>query len=181
MDTFPLTVGNVTRSLPVVQVSPTRSIPLIEMLGDYELTNAVADELAKLIPPETEMLFTVETSGVALGHAVAERLNLPYKVARRHRRSYFKNPLIQEVEGMTLGVHDTLWLDGRHAEQMVGLKTAILADVVVSGSTNASLAKLVERAGGIVLGYYSGFVQGEPSIPVNYVYRLPTQLEGAAV
>lgn len=173
---YKITIGTVERSLPIIQVGPTKFLPFIELLGDFELTNAVADELVKIIPSETEMIFTMETSGVALGHAVAERLNLPYKVARRHRRSTMQNPLIQEVESFTLGIHDTLWLDRRHADQIHGKKTIVLADVVVSGSTNASLARLVERSGGTVLGFYAGFVQGTPSIPVQCVYQLPVEM-----
>lgn len=175
--TYPLRIGNIVRQLPIIQVSPTRRIPLIELLGDFELTNALADELIKLIPAETELIFTVETSGVALGHAVAERMNLPYKVARKHRHIYMQNPLIQEVESLTLGVHDTLWLDSRHAEAVKGKKTIILVDVAVSGSTHASLARLVDRAGGKILGFFAGFVQGNPATPVVSVGQLPVEIE----
>ncbi|MBB6099484.1 adenine phosphoribosyltransferase [Deinobacterium chartae] len=173
MKTYRLSIGNVERDLPYIDVSTNSGIPFVELLGDVELTNAVADELMKLIPQGTDLLFTVATSGVPLGHALSERLGIPYRVARKRRRTYMRDPLIQEVASMTLGVSETLWLDRRHAEFIAGKRVAIVTDVVVSGATMLSLARLVERAGGTVNGYYAGFVQGQPSIDIKAVQQLP--------
>jgi adenine phosphoribosyltransferase len=156
---YTLTVGAVSRQLQPVQVSATKSLLLIELLGDTELTNAVADAMVALVPPGCDLIFTVATSAIPLAHALSERTGLPYLVARKRRRTYMDHPLIQEVESMTLGVGETLWLDGRHVERVRGKKAVLLTDVVVSGSTLAAMARLVERAGGVVVGRLAAFAR----------------------
>lgn len=173
---YTVTVGTVTRELPTIQVGEMGRVPLVELLGDVEFTNAVADELVALVPPGTQLLLTVSTSSIPLAHALSERTGLPYQVVRKKRRTYMRDPLIQDVPSMTLGVNETLWLDGRHAAKLRGLRVAVLTDVVSTGGTSEALARLVERAGGTLGGYLSAFRQGEPRIDVKYLRELPKVL-----
>lgn len=104
METYPITVGGVTRHVPSLRPLPGRRIPLVEFLGDPEFTRAAAEALRPLVPKEAEILFTTETSPIPLTHVLAEALGLPYVVARRRRRPYMEDPIIQEVQTLTLGV-----------------------------------------------------------------------------
>ena len=176
LTTYSVTVNGVTRELPSIQVGEMGRVPLVELLGDSEFTNAVADALVPLVPEGTHVLLSVSTSSIPLAHALSERTKIPYVVVRKKRRTYMRQPLIQEVPSMTLGVNETLWLDSRHAARLAGQQVVILTDVVVSGGTQEAMAKLVERAGGTVRGYVSGFKQGEPRVPVQYLVELPKVL-----
>jgi len=173
LTSYSVTVGEVTRELPTIQVGEMGFLPLVELLGDAELTNAVADELVSLLPDGAEVLLTVSTSSIPLAHALSERTGKPYVVVRKKRRTYMRDPLIQDVPSMTLGVSETLWLDGRHAQHLHGKRVAIVTDVVASGGTVEAMSRLVERSGGKLAGVVCAFKQGEPRIPVRYLQELP--------
>jgi adenine phosphoribosyltransferase len=173
-ETYSITVGGVTRDLPFVRPTPNTRLPLVELLGDVELTRACALELQKLLPKETEALFTCETSSITLAHVLSELTGLPYEVARKRRRPYMDNPLIQEVASMTLGVNETLWLGTRQAARLKGKQVGIVLDVVASGGTMAALEKLVARAGGSICCEIAAFTQGKASVAVTSLQDLPT-------
>ena len=168
-----ITVGSVTRPLRLVPVGQMGFVPLIEFLGDSELTRAAAQALLPLIPEGSEALLTVVTNALPLAHELSDLSGLPYEVARKKRRTYMQAPLIQEVPGLTLGVSETLWLDGPHAARLSGKKVLIVQDVIASGTTAAALARLVERSGGTVHGYLAAFKQGNSPLPVRYLQELP--------
>ncbi len=171
---YEITVGNVTRQLTLVPVGQMGLVPLIEFLGDSQFTKAVAQALLPLIPEGTEALLTVVTNALPLAHELSDLSGLPYEVARKKRRTYMQRPLIQEVTGLTLGVSETLWLDGPHAERLKGKKVLVLQDVVASGATSAALARLIERSGGVVHGYLAAFKRGDSgALPMTYLQELP--------
>lgn len=159
MKPFVITVGDVTRELPTVEVGAMGRVPLIEFIGDVELTRAAAQAMQPLIPAGTEQFLSVVTNSVPLAHEVSDLSGIPYDVVRKKRRTYMKQPLIQDVPSMTLGVAETLWLDGRHAEALKGKNVTVLVDVIASGGTVQALSRLVERAGGTVHGYLAAFVK----------------------
>ena len=67
MSSAPLRIGSVTRELPLVQVGPGRRVPLVEFLGDPELTNAAAEAMKELIRPgEADILLTVSYTHLTL-------------------------------------------------------------------------------------------------------------------
>ncbi|MBX8466873.1 MULTISPECIES: phosphoribosyltransferase family protein [unclassified Deinococcus] len=169
-------IGSLERTLPTVRAGNLGRVPLVEFIGDSEFTNAAAQELVALIPAQTEVLLTVVTNALPLTHELSDRSGLPYVCARKKRRTYMQSPLIQEVPSMTLGVTETLWLDGPHAERLRGRRVAIVQDVIASGGTAQALARLVERAGGTVTGYLAAFRQGQPPMQVTVLQDLPRSL-----
>ncbi len=172
-ETYTLTVGKLTRELPLVRPTPTTRLPLVEFLGDTQLAQAAAKEIQGLIPAGTDMLFTCETSSIPLVHSLAEIMNLPYEVARKRRRPYMQDPIIQDVQSMTLGVGETLWLDKRHGENLRGKNVTIVLDVVASGGTVLSLEKIVVRAGGKPFGRVAAFSPGKPKLEIKVMQELP--------
>jgi adenine phosphoribosyltransferase len=172
-ETYTLTVGEFTRALPLVRPTPTRRLPLVEFLGDTELTQAAATEMQKLLPDGTQVLFTCETSSIPLVHKLSEITGIPYEVARKRRRPYMRDPLIQDVASMTLGVGETLWFDTRHADQLKGKKVTVVLDVVSSGGTLLALERLVTRAGGHPHGRVAAFSQGETKLEIRVMQTLP--------
>ncbi|WP_432804237.1 phosphoribosyltransferase family protein [Deinococcus taeanensis] len=171
-----VTIGGVQRTLPTVRAGGMGRVPLVEFIGDSEFTNAVAQAMVALIPQGTEVLLTVVTNALPLAHELSDRSGLPYVCARKKRRTYMQNPLIQDVPSMTLGVAETLWLDGPHADRLKGKRVTIVQDVIASGGTALALARLVERAGGTLNGYLAAFRQGEPSVTVTALQDLPRTL-----
>ncbi|WP_104990818.1 phosphoribosyltransferase family protein [Deinococcus sp. NW-56] len=168
-----VSVGGVTRDLPTVRVGSVGRVPLVEFLGDSEFTNAVAEALVPLIPEGTEVLLTVVTNALPLAHEISDRAGLPYVVARKKRRTYMQSPLIQDVPSMTMGVAETLWLDGPHAERLRGKQVLVVQDVIASGGTAQALGRFVERSGGTLVGYLAAFKQGDSTLPLTYLQELP--------
>ena len=138
-----------------------------------EFTRAAAEALRPLVPKEAEILFTTETSPIPLTHVLAEALGLPYVVARRRRRPYMEDPIIQEVQTLTLGVGEVLWLDRRFAEKLLNQRVVLVSDVVASGETMRAMEKMVLRAGGHVVARLAVFRQGTPGLAVDTVAELP--------
>lgn len=173
---LPVTVGNVTRELPTVRVGAVGRVPLVEFIGDSEFTKAAAEAMLPLIPPDTDILLTVVTNALPLTHELSDRSGLPYVVARKKRRTYMQDPLIQDVPSLTLGVAETLWLDGPHAARLKGKRVTVVQDVVASGGTAQALARLATRAGGTVAGYLAAFKQGKSALPLIYLQELPQSI-----
>jgi len=87
MHTHRVRIGGVERDLQVVNVGAV-SVALLNLLGDTELTEAAAAELASRIPPEVETLVTPEVKAVPLAHAISVRSGIPYVVARKTEKPY---------------------------------------------------------------------------------------------
>ncbi|GGR74727.1 adenine phosphoribosyltransferase [Deinococcus seoulensis] len=169
-------VGSLERHLPIVRAGNLGRVPLVEFMGDSAFTNAAAQEMLALIPPQTQVLLTVVTNALPLTHELSDRSGIPYVCVRKKRRTYMHDPLIQEVPSMSLGVTETLWLDGPHAARLKGQQVTIVQDVIASGGTAQALARLVERAGGTVTGYVAAFRRGTPPMTVTALQDLPTNL-----
>ena len=176
LDALTVQVGDVARTLPTVRAGNLGRVPLVEFIGDAEFTNAAAQALLPLIPPGTEVLLTVVTNALPLTHELSDRSGLPYVCARKKRRTYMQDPLIQNVPSLSLGVAETLWLDGPHAQRLRGKRVTIVQDVVASGGTAQALARFVEIAGGSVNGYLAAFRQGDTTLPVAYLQDLPSRV-----
>lgn len=169
-------IGDVERVLPTVRTGNLGRVPLVEFIGDPEFTNAAAQALLPLIPEGTEILLTVVTNALPLTHELSDRSGLPYVCARKKRRTYMQQPLIQDVPSLSLGVAETLWLDGPHAARLRGRQVAIVQDVIASGGTARALAKFVVQAGGTVSGYLAAFRQGRPPLDVTVLQELPRRV-----
>lgn len=168
-----VTIGEVTRELAAIKVG-VRTVPLVEFVGDAELTNSAAQEMLGIIPEGTEIFLTVATNALPIAHELSDRSGIPYVCARKSRRTYMRNPLILDAESMTLGVGETLWLDRHHANRLQGKKVTIVQDVVASGNTAKALGRFVELSGGTVAGYIAAFQQGETDVPLRVLQQLPT-------
>ncbi|GIW32160.1 MAG: adenine phosphoribosyltransferase [Meiothermus sp.] len=173
METYPITIGKITRHVPVVETLPGVHIPLVEIMGDVELVQAAAEGLVKHLPPETDALLTLETSPIVLAHTMSALCGKPYVVVRRKRRPYMQDPIIQEVESLTLGVTETLWLDSRMAEKLMGQNVALVFDVVSSGGTMNALEKVAKKAGATVVARLAAFHQGNSKLPITFLSEIP--------
>jgi adenine phosphoribosyltransferase len=173
METYPVTIGKITRHVPLVETLPGIQIPLVELMGDVELVEAAANALIPHIPAETESLVTMETSPIVLTHVLAAKVGKPYIVIRRRRRPYMQDPIIQEVESLTLGVSETLWLDSRMAEKLLNQKVTLVSDVVSSGGTIKALERVALRAGAKVIAKVAAFHQGTGKTDVFTLGEIP--------
>jgi adenine phosphoribosyltransferase len=171
--TYPVEIAGVKRELPIVQVGPDVAVALLNLLGDTELTEAAAEELAKRLPPEAETLVTPEVKAVPLAHALSRITGKPYVVARKTEKPYMINPVSRQVLSITTGKPQLLVLDGADVPLIRGKKVAIVDDVVSTGSTLAGLRELIESVGGEVVAVLAVFTEGTPRQDVIALGHLP--------
>ncbi|WP_273106091.1 phosphoribosyltransferase family protein [Thermus antranikianii] len=173
MRTYPVEIAGVRRELPIVRVGPDVAVALLNLLGDTELTEAAAEELAKRLPPEVETLVTPEVKAVPLAHALSRITKKPYVVARKTEKPYMINPVSRQVLSITTGKPQLLVLDGADIPLIRGRKVAIVDDVVSTGSTLSGLRELIESVGGQVVAVLAVFTEGTPRQDVIALGHLP--------
>ncbi|WP_293911398.1 phosphoribosyltransferase family protein [Deinococcus sp.] len=173
MKTYFVQVGGVKRELPIVEVAPGVSVALFNMLGDTEVTEAAGAALAKLLPPDIEVLVTPEVKALSLAHVISRESKLPYIVIRKTVKPYMVEPVAREVISITTGKPQLLVLDGADVGKVRGRKVAIVDDVVSSGGTLASLRQIIEEVGGEVAAVVAVFTEGQERPEVKALGHLP--------
>jgi adenine phosphoribosyltransferase len=159
-ETYTVDICGVTRQLPLFEVAPKVRIAIFNMLGDTEVVEAIADELAKRVPYDVDTLMTAEVKSIPLAHALAVRMGLSYVVARKTRKPYMVDALSVEVLSITTGAPQLLWLDGKDLDLVKGKRILLVDDVISTGSTLAGMRKLVEQAGGNVVAEAAALTEG---------------------
>jgi adenine phosphoribosyltransferase len=159
-DFYPVDICGVKRALPLFEVAPGVRIALFNMLGDYEVVEALGDWLAAHVPGDCDAIMTAEVKSIPLAHALAVRLKKPYIVARKTRKPYMLGSLSVEVLSITTGAPQTLWLDGKDIHLVKGKRILLVDDVISTGSTLAGMTRLVEEAGGKVIAEAAAFTEG---------------------
>ncbi|MEZ4737440.1 MAG: phosphoribosyltransferase family protein [Caldilineaceae bacterium] len=156
-------IGELTRDLPIFEVTPGVKIAIFNMLGDTEVVEMAATMLADRMPPMAQVLIVPEVKAVPLGHALSVRSRLPYVVARKVRKPYMVNCLEAEVVSITTGKPQTLYIDGKDMPLIQGKHVVIVDDVISTGSTLRGIKLLVERAEATLVGEMAVFTEGAPA------------------
>ncbi|HID35165.1 MAG TPA: adenine phosphoribosyltransferase, partial [Anaerolineae bacterium] len=68
---YTIELAGIVRHLPRVEIAPGVVIAILNILGDTELTEAVAQALVERIPPEVDMLVTAEAKSIPLAYAMS--------------------------------------------------------------------------------------------------------------
>ena len=151
MSYYELKIGQLTRHLPVVQISPDLAIASFVILGDCELVTHVAPMLKEKLPP-VDYLITAEAKGIPLVNELCRLMDLPYYiVARKSVKPYMDDPLVDETVSITTQKPQTLCLDGKDAMIIRGKRVALVDDVISTGESLKTMERLVEKAGAIVV------------------------------
>ena len=159
---YELEVAGCRRKLFIMNITDKVAIAGFILLGDVELTENCAAELAKKIPAETEIILTAETKGIPLAASLARILGMKnYIVARKSMKAYMKNPLWVEDESITTLGKQKLGLSDFDVEKIRGKKVLILDDVISTGGSLKAMETLVEKAGGKVIGKAAVLAEGD--------------------
>lgn len=172
MDYYQLDLLGLHRALPIVKISPKLSIASFNLLGDVELVNHAAKELAKkLAKYKFDVLVGPEVKVVPLIHQLATIIEAKnYIICRKNIMGYMVKPVQSNGK-------NKLVLDGRDAELLRGKKVVIVDDVVSSGRTTREIITLLQKLNAQVVCVASIFKQGDDEIPdlPNFIYlaKLP--------
>lgn len=158
---YTVKLAGLERQLPRVEIAPGVVIAILNILGDTELSEAVAAELVQRLPANAEVLITPEAKSIPLCYAMAVKSGLPYVVLRKSRKPYMKGAISAEVISITTGKPQTLWLDGKDIPTVQNKNGIIVDDVISTGSTLRGARKVVEQAGCRVIGSAAIMTEGD--------------------
>ncbi|GAB4573080.1 MAG: phosphoribosyltransferase family protein [Anaerolineae bacterium] len=161
-DVHTVTVAGLTRHLPLFEVAPGVRIAILNILGDTELVQAVAREMAPRIKAtESEVLVTAEAKSIPLAHALSLESDLPYVVLRKTYKPYMGNALEAHTVSITTGVPQKLYLDEKDQDMLRGRKVALLDDVISTGSTLQGMRILMDKVEAHVTAQAAIFTEGD--------------------
>jgi adenine phosphoribosyltransferase len=111
-------------------------IPLI----DPELLGAVADEMARMVHSDIDVLLTAEAMGIPLITAISERSGIPYSVVRKRRYGIENELSLRQVTGYS---ENDLYMNLPPGKHMI----AIIDDVLSTGGTIRAMVGGLRAAG----------------------------------
>ena len=145
---YDITLAGVKRSLPLFEVAPGLRIAILNILGDTELVEACADELAKMLKDvDYDVMVTAESKSIPITHALSVRTGKPYVVARKNYKSYMGNSIRSTSNSITTQSEQTLILDEKDIDLVKGAKVLLVDDVISTGSTKEAMESLIAQAG----------------------------------
>ena len=161
MKKHPITIGGVTRELPICRINESLSIAAFVVIGDPELTTACAAELSKVVP-EHDYIITAESKGIPIAHEMV-RLSggERYIAARKASKLYMTGVMEVAVRSITTDAEQKLYLDTSDAALMKGKRILIVDDVISTGQSLIALEELVKRAGGVIVGRAAVLAEGD--------------------
>ncbi len=172
---YKIKVAGLERSLPLCAVNDELYIAAFVIFGDVELTVACARELLK-IAPEHDVLITAESKGIPLVYEMArQHSENRYLIARKAPKLYMRNVFSTEVTSITTVNRQMLFIDQNDADFMRGKKVLIVDDVISTGESLKAVEKLVNEAGGEVIGKMAILAEGSAKnrTDILFLERLP--------
>ncbi|HLE91931.1 MAG TPA: phosphoribosyltransferase family protein, partial [Anaerolineales bacterium] len=161
-ETYSIEIAGLKRELRLFEIKPGLRIAILNILGDTELVQACAKELAqKLKNTEYDLLVTAEAKSIPLAYALSVETRKPYVVLRKTYKPYMGDALEAETLSITTGQPQTLILDEKDIELMKGRKVVIVDDVISTGSTLQGMHMVLEKAGASVVREAAILTEGD--------------------
>jgi len=160
--TYTVEVAGIKRDLALFEIKPGLRIAILNILGDTELVQECAKALSdKLSSTEYDILVTAETKSIPLAYALSVETKKPYVILRKTYKPYMGNAIQAETLSITTGQPQTLYLDEKDREMMIGRKVVIVDDVISTGSTLQGMRLLIQKAGAQIVAEAAIFTEGE--------------------
>jgi len=161
-DTYPVEVAGIKRNLRLFEVAPGLRIAILNILGDTELVQACAKELAKRLKDvDFDLFMTAEAKSIPLAYALSAEMNKPYIVLRKSYKPYMGDAIQTETLSITTGQPQILILDEKDREVIQGRKVVVLDDVISTGSTLQGMRLILDKTGASVAAEAAIFTEGD--------------------
>src|SRR5512134_3444520 len=161
-ETYAVEIAGLKRDLRLFEIKPGLRIAILNILGDTELVQACARELAKKIKDtDYDVLVTAEAKSIPLAHALSVETGKPYIVLRKMYKPYMGDALRAETLSITTGQPQILILDEKDREMMQGKKVVIVDDVISTGSTLQGMRMIMDKAGATVAAEAAILTEGD--------------------
>lgn len=159
---YTVEVAGLKRHLPLFEVAPGVRIAIFNMLGDTYVAKAAAAALAERLKDiEADVLLTAEAKSMPLVYEMSALMGLPYVVLRKSYKTYMGNALSAQTVSITTGREQTLYLDEKDHDLVLGKRVIIVDDVISTGSTLRGMEMIVEKSNGTVSRIAAVFTEGD--------------------
>ncbi len=172
---YKMKIAGIDRSLPLCEVTEDLYIGAFILFGNAKLTEACARDLLKKAP-EYDYVITAEAKGIPLAHEMARQHDDDtYFVARKYPKLYMSGIFDVEVKSITTDKVQHLYLDTAEADKMKGKRVLIVDDVISTGESLWAIEKLVNKAGGEIVGRMAVLAEGSAADRDDIIYleKLP--------
>ena len=169
-ETYSVEIAGLKRELHLFEIKPGLKIAILNILGDTELVQVSAKELAnKLKNVEYDVLVTAEAKAIPLAYALSTETKKPYVVLRKTYKSYMGDALKVETLSITTGQSQMLILDEKDRALIQGKKVVVVDDVISTGSTLQGMRSILNKAGALVVAEAAIFTEGDRAQWMNII------------
>jgi adenine phosphoribosyltransferase len=159
---YPVEIAGIKRDLRLFDIKPGLRIAILNILGDTEFVQACAGELAKKLSAlDYDLLVTAESKSIPLAHSLSVETGKPYVVLRKSYKPYMGKAMSVETLSITTGEPQTLYLDEKDHQLLIGRNVVIVDDVISTGSTLQGMRLLMDKADARVVVEAAIFTEGE--------------------
>ncbi len=159
---YEIEIAGVKRQLPLFEIKPGLRIAILNILGDTELVQACARELAKKLQDVNyDLLVTAEAKSIPLAHALSVETNKPYVILRKTYKPYMGDAIQAETLSITTGQKQLLILDEKDRNTMQGKNVVILDDVISTGSTLQGMRMILDKSNAKVAAEAAILTEGD--------------------
>lgn len=163
-ETYAIEIAGVKRELRLFEIKPGLRIAILNILGDTELVQASARELAKKIKGlDYDIIVTAEAKSIPLAYAVSAETKKPYIVLRKTYKPYMGDAIKAETLSITTGQPQVLILDEKDRELIQGKKVLIVDDVISTGSTLQGMRVILDKVDAKIVGEAAILTEGDQS------------------
>jgi adenine phosphoribosyltransferase len=161
-ETYAIDIAGLKRQLPLFEIKPGLRIAILNILGDTELVEACARELAgRLVNIQYDLLVSAEAKSIPLAHALSVAADKPYVILRKTYKPYMGEALQAETLSITTGQPQLLVLDAKDRDRMKGRQVVIVDDVISTGSTLQGMRMVIKKAGARVVREVAILTEGD--------------------
>ncbi|MBL8098098.1 MAG: adenine phosphoribosyltransferase [Anaerolineales bacterium] len=161
-ENYSIEIAGVKRELPLFEIKPGLRIAILNILGDTELVQASAKELAKKVRDVAfDVIVTAEAKSIPLAHALSVETKKPYIIFRKTYKPYMGDAIKAETLSITTGQPQVLILDEKDKDLIQGKKVLVLDDVISTGSTLQGMRMILDKANATVAAEAAILTEGD--------------------